>query len=151
MNESTPPRIMPPIWFFAAIGLMFGLHRVYPGPRWLEDPPLWLAALIFAIGFVVAMKGNRLFARRGTTIRPFEESEVLVTDGPFRFSRNPMYLGMSLGLIAVGVALGTLVPLVVIPLFVGREERDGLLELILNQVKRLLCHERRGQRCVGGR
>ena len=43
---------------------------------------------------------------------------MLVTDGLFRFSRNPMYLGMSAALMGLGVVLGTLLPLLVTVAFV---------------------------------
>jgi len=43
---------------------------------------------------------------------------VLVQDGPYRFSRHPMYLGMAVLLIGVWLLLGTLTPAVVVPAFV---------------------------------
>jgi protein-S-isoprenylcysteine O-methyltransferase Ste14 len=58
-----------------------------------------------------------IFDRAGTTIKPFEESSALVTTGPFRVSRNPVYLGMVLGLLGVAVLAGSLSPFLVIPLF----------------------------------
>ena len=59
-----------------------------------------------------------LFRRRGTAIKPFQESSALVTDGVYRFTRNPMYLGMVIGLTGVACMLGTVTPLLVIPIFI---------------------------------
>ncbi len=46
----------------------------------------------------------------GTTVKPFEESQALVTGGVFRISRNPMYLGMTLILLGVTLILGSVTP-----------------------------------------
>ena len=51
-------------------------------------------------------------------MRPFEPSTALVEDGPFRFSRNPMHLGMVLVLAGAFILLGSLSPLFVLPAFV---------------------------------
>jgi protein-S-isoprenylcysteine O-methyltransferase Ste14 len=66
----------------------------------------------------MAFTVNRRFKRAGTTIRPFEDSSALVTDGLFAFSRNPIYLGAVVGLLGIFVVLGSLSPLAVIPPFV---------------------------------
>jgi protein-S-isoprenylcysteine O-methyltransferase Ste14 len=87
-------------------------------------------ALIVA-GVLLALVAKRRFDRLGTTVRPFERSAVVVSDGPFGYSRNPMYLGMLLALSGLFVVLGSLSPLAVLPLFywiivtrfVRREER----------------------------
>jgi protein-S-isoprenylcysteine O-methyltransferase Ste14 len=58
--------------------------------------------------------GDKTFHRVRTTIRPFEESAVLVTDGLFRMSRNPMYLGMVLILTGIALLLRSFSPFLVI-------------------------------------
>ena len=67
-----------------------------------------------------------------TSFYPFATPTTLVTRGPFRLSRDPMYLGMVLVLIGVALLLGSVTPWVVVPLFVvlidarfvRREEKD---------------------------
>lgn len=63
--------------------------------------------MIFA-GLAVVLWSARLFAAKKTAIKPFEVSSALVIEGPFRFSRNPMYLGMITLLSGVAVLLGSL-------------------------------------------
>jgi protein-S-isoprenylcysteine O-methyltransferase Ste14 len=58
-----------------------------------------------------------------TTIKPSETPTSLVVEGPFRFSRHPMYLGMTAVLIGVAGVLGTLTPWIVVPVFVAAMER----------------------------
>lgn len=50
----------------------------------------------------------KLFQEKKTPIRPTDEPSTLVADGPFRFSRNPMYLGIILMLTGVAVWVGSL-------------------------------------------
>ena len=56
---------------------------------------------------------------RKTTINPFGEPAVVVQEGFYRFSRNPMYLGMLLVLIGVGLWLGNVLALLLAPAFVA--------------------------------
>jgi protein-S-isoprenylcysteine O-methyltransferase Ste14 len=60
-----------------------------------------------------------LFKRAGTNIRPFLPSTALVLSGPYRFTRNPMYLGMAGTLLGAGVFMGSITPFVVIPAFMA--------------------------------
>lgn len=111
-------RVLPPIYFFVALLVMFGLHYLLPiallrGAVWLY---LGVALIGSSVLFIVV--SARLFDKLGTTIKPFEESTALVVTGPFKYSRNPMYLGMVGVLIGLAVVLGTATPVVVIPVFV---------------------------------
>ena len=110
-------RIVPPIYFFAALGLMAALDRFLPLARLIEPPYSYLGWAIFALGVVIVVVGKRQFDRAGTTIKPFETSSALVTQGIFAVSRNPIYLCMMLGLVGFFVVLGSLAPLVVLPAF----------------------------------
>ncbi len=58
-----------------------------------------------------------LFRKNRTAIKPFKESSALVTQGPYRFTRNPMYLSMLISLTGAAVVLGSVTCLLVLPLF----------------------------------
>jgi len=110
-------RILPPTYFYAAVLLMVGLHVAAPLHRLVPWPWSLAGVLPVLIGIALNLWAARLFKRAGTTEKPFEESAALVTDGPFRFTRNPMYVGMVLILIGEGVLLGSASPFAVVPVF----------------------------------
>lgn len=60
---------------------------------------------------------SNIFKKANTTIKPFEEPDMLITGGPYRVSRNPMYLGFVLILLGVTLLLGSALPLIIIPGF----------------------------------
>ncbi|HEX3049015.1 MAG TPA: isoprenylcysteine carboxylmethyltransferase family protein, partial [Aggregatilineaceae bacterium] len=93
------------------------LHLLRPGAHFLSGPLRLVGLLPLAAGVGIAGIANNAFERVGTTIYPFQESSALVTTGPFRFSRNPMYLGFMLGLIGIALLLGSLTPWLVLPVF----------------------------------
>jgi len=110
-------KILPPIYLYSAIGLMIFLHFVFPGVQLLSRPVVFLGLIPLVAGVVINLMADRVFKQRGTTVKPFEPSTVLVTTGVFRFSRNPMYLGFVSGLIGIALLLGSLTPWLVIPVF----------------------------------
>ena len=108
---------VPPLHFFAACALMIALHLAAPIVR-IVPWPFSLAGIVAIVaGIGLATLAERRFRRAGTAVRPFAPSTALVEDGPFRFTRNPMYVGMLLVLAGLFVLLGSLSPLLVIPAF----------------------------------
>jgi protein-S-isoprenylcysteine O-methyltransferase Ste14 len=114
----TPPRFYPPVLFLLSLVLMVALHYFLPLVRWLDWPWRVLGVVPFAGGLLVGLWGVGQFRRRDTTIIPFEKSSTLIVDGPYRLSRNPLYLAMVLILLGVWLLLGNLSPTLVVGLFV---------------------------------
>tara|TARA_R110002110_G_scaffold415748_1_gene654808 strand:+ start:37988 stop:38437 length:450 start_codon:yes stop_codon:yes gene_type:complete len=107
--------IYPPAWLLIGLVAVFALNEYYPGMRFtgLASQLIGGAIIVFALFLLVSANG--LFFRAQTGIIPFRPVTALVTDGVYRLSRNPMYLGMMLVLlgcaITVGAATALLVPL----------------------------------------
>lgn len=109
---------MPPVYLFAGIVAMAVLHWLLPGAVILPSPWRWLGALPLVGGLAFGLSAVRLFAKYKTTIKPGQTSSHLMTDGPFRASRNPIYVGMTLILAGVAMMFGSATPWLVLPVFV---------------------------------
>ena len=111
-------RIMPTTYLLIAILAVIAIHFLFPVAMII--PPVWnLVGIIpLVLGVVINLVADGAFHKANTTVKPFEESTALVTDGIFKISRNPMYLGFILVLIGVAVLLRSLSPYVVILAFV---------------------------------
>jgi len=105
-------------YFLILLVLSVLLNFIFPGPAFLSPPSSYSGFLIIGSGFVLALWSRSLFMRNSTTLQPSEEPTSLVTSGPFRISRNPIYLGMAAILLGVTVLQGTLVTLAFPVLFV---------------------------------
>jgi protein-S-isoprenylcysteine O-methyltransferase Ste14 len=110
-------KILPPTFFNGALILMILLHFTLPVIRVFYFPYNLSGIPVIISGIFLNLWTDRLFKNFNTTVKPFEESAALIIEGPFRFSRNPMYLGMALILLGLFVLLGTLSPFLVIPVF----------------------------------
>jgi len=94
-----------------------GVHFLAPGPRWLAPPWTHAGWGLVVAGSLLAGLSARRFLRAGTGVRPFTPATELVAAGAFRWTRNPMYLGLLTVTVGVAVVLGTLVPALVPPCF----------------------------------
>ncbi len=107
-------KILPPVYFLSAIILAVLLHFLLPMWKLVHYPWLLFGLIPFSTGIVFNLLADQTFKKYDTTVKPFERSEVLVTSGVFRVSRNPMYLGMQLILVGIAVMLGSLAPFVIV-------------------------------------
>ncbi len=112
-----PKPILPPTYFLVAILLMVGLHFLLPIRQVVVAPYRYLGIALILAGVAVNFWSSNLFDKAKTTVKPFEQSSDLVTEGPFRFSRHPMYVGMVVLLAGLAVLLGSVTPVLVIPPF----------------------------------
>lgn len=113
-------KVPPPV-----VALLLGLAAWWVAPlgpaiAWPETLRQGLAGLLLATGVALDFSGLLAFVRRHTTISPLSprKSRALVTGGVYRFTRNPMYLGLACLLGAWALWLAALVPWAAPGLFV---------------------------------
>jgi protein-S-isoprenylcysteine O-methyltransferase Ste14 len=113
-------RIPPPIVMLVAAASMWALHRWLPLAHWIATPWNRLGGLAGGAGVAIDVAAFRRFGQVRTTVNPMDPSKAtrLVTDGVFRISRNPMYLGLLLLLIGWALWLGSASAWLIPPLFV---------------------------------
>jgi protein-S-isoprenylcysteine O-methyltransferase Ste14 len=96
--------VRPPIAWALAIAAGLAIHwfvpwHFVPGPV----PGIVTGALVFAAGFALAIWAITTFTRAGTQVPTNMPTSRIVAHGPYRFTRNPIYLGFFLGLIGLAV------------------------------------------------
>ena len=104
-SDTSGVRFPPPLVF--AGGLLGGwlLERLQPAAAF-DGRGWWLLALPLGVaGVALIASALGLFRRAGTDPLPMRPTTVLVFDGPYRFTRNPMYLGMALVYLAAALML----------------------------------------------
>ena len=110
-------RINPPTLFFVLIAAIVAADRFFPFVSFASPWLPWCGAALVILGIAVSVAGKSHFQRVGTNVYTFEEPGQLVTDGPYRFSRNPMYLGLVLAGIGAAFVSATLSALVLAAAF----------------------------------
>lgn len=128
--------VLPPTYLFAAIVVMGALHFLLPVVKLIRFPWALFGALPFAIGVALNLIADAEFKKRGTTVKPFEESSVLITDGVFRICRHPMYLGSELIVLGLAVLMGTATPFLVVVIF------PLLMEVVFIRVEERMLEEK---------
>lgn len=117
-------RIPPPVYVVAGL-----LAQRLLAPERTAGPLRKAAATAIAAGSVgLAGSANVAFRKHATTVNPLEPSQAsaIVTDGPFRFTRNPMYVGMAGLLTAHALARGGVLPLLPAAAFVAVMDRTQI-------------------------
>lgn len=122
MTQSRGPNIRIPPAFFLA-GFLAGLLLDATVQRiQLAGGPATQRALattgwvIVWLALTIALSGVLTFRLAGTTMWPFRSASRLVQHGPYRFTRNPMYLGMTLAYVGFTLVMNTAWPLILLPL-----------------------------------
>lgn len=122
----TPPpedrsgvRIFPPLIFAAGLAAGFVLQWLYPVTIVAEafEPPLRVVGVACILAWLLLAIWAILTLRRiGTSPNPAGPTTSLAFVGPYRFTRNPMYLGLALLTIGLALVTNALWPLVLLPL-----------------------------------
>ncbi len=104
-KDGAAVRIPPPLYFFACLGFGFLFEYLYPidsinyslASRLCVGSIFLIISGYFALGAIVVLNKNK------TPFDPAKSTVMIVQEGPFRFSRNPMYLSLLVLLIAIAI------------------------------------------------
>lgn len=120
-------KVVPPVYFLTCLVLMIAFHYWVPISDYIQAPFHYGGVVLAAFGLGMTIMSAGAFKKADTGIVPFDEATALVTGGFFRFTRNPMYLGMVLFLLGTSVVLGTVSTLLPIPLFIWVIHKNFIL------------------------
>jgi protein-S-isoprenylcysteine O-methyltransferase Ste14 len=129
-NGPLPGLLRPPIVFLCAILIGVALNRAWP-LRFLPPTLRFLGPFLTLCAVLLSLLSYREFRLAGTSVRGSERTTVIVRTGPYRFSRNPIYLSFLLLTLGLSIWLNNLWLVVTLVLAVGfirtivipREER----------------------------
>jgi protein-S-isoprenylcysteine O-methyltransferase Ste14 len=125
MFQSLEHRVPPLAAVVIAGLLMYALNQIWPGFAVAPSLRLAVALPLVVLGILVCLAGVSAFRRAGTTVNPLDPDKVsqLVVTGIYRFTRHPMYLGMTFVLIGWACWLAnplTLAPVAAFAAFIER-------------------------------
>ena len=149
--EESHPKILPPHMAIGSLIVVIALHYLFPTPI-IAKPFNYFGILFFVIGLLILFLSFGLFKRKETPILPGQKPTALVIEGPYKFTRNPMYLGVTTALLGIAIYLGDLLaflsPIVFFVFvsirFIPREEK--LMEKLFG--KKYLNYKKRVRRWI---
>jgi protein-S-isoprenylcysteine O-methyltransferase Ste14 len=109
--EKDHPNVLipPPVVLALCVAAGWLLDRLWPAPFLPPGLPLWaLGGVVIALGLAVQFWAFLLFRRARTSIIPVRPTSAIVETGPYRYSRNPIYLSMFVMVAGFAVALNSL-------------------------------------------
>lgn len=111
-------KIIPPFLFLICILFMVAFRNLIVIKEIIPDPINYAGIVLIIIGILMTIIVRKGFEKIDTEIHTFKNPRKLVTNGLFKFSRNPIYLGFTISLIGVWVLLGTILPIMGILIFI---------------------------------
>lgn len=126
---------IPPVYLLTSIITMAGINYIYPFVTIFKENLRYMGLVVSLGGIIIILITARLFNKANTPIRPFKKPESLITNGLYKFSRNPVYLGMVVILIGFAMFLGGVTSFLVIPVFIWAIQTNFIVieeQLLLN-------------------
>ena len=115
MSTGAHVRLLPPVVYFGPFSLMWALHWWRP---WTipGGTAMTVAGMVLVlIGVALTFWSVTALRRAHTTVIPWEQVSAMVTTGPFRFSRNPIYLADAVAYLGATLIIHSWWPLVALP------------------------------------
>jgi protein-S-isoprenylcysteine O-methyltransferase Ste14 len=130
MSQSDTPGVIapPPLIYLGFLLLGWGLAELGARPEAVETGYNWLSAsfglevevrrglalTLIVGGLLLDGMAAGLFRHRGTAVEPWKPSTVLINEGLYRFSRNPIYVGFAITYAGLAIAMDSWVALLLL-------------------------------------
>ena len=112
MKEKTKKLIIkPPHIALMLLLLSWMVDYFFPQFRFIYGTYRYIGILVFIFGLLITFSGFYLFKKHKTPVIPGQRPEFMVASGPYKITRNPMYLGVTIALLGVSVYVGNLLSL----------------------------------------
>ena len=126
---------MPTTWFLVLLGITIAAQFIIPHKRIIPFPYNNFGWVFIIAGVILNLWTDNLFKKHNTTVKPYLKPSHFISKGPFRISRNPMYLGMLIILAGTSILFRSIILLIpsflyllVMNIFYIRKEETYLLE-----------------------
>ena len=108
---------MPPVIILIAILFQIALHKLLP-IMIIFEKMYWIGIVMGFLGFFIFTGSALLFRINKTTMIPFQDPSFLITNGIYKYTRNPMYLGMLFVQFGIAIYFGSISPFIIPFLFI---------------------------------
>jgi protein-S-isoprenylcysteine O-methyltransferase Ste14 len=105
----------PPLVYGGGFALGYLIDKYLPTALFPEFMSAFVGWSLIALGVLIAAFALSAFRRARTPVNPYAQTTALVTGGPFRFSRNPLYLALTVIYLGAAALLNSLWPVLVLP------------------------------------
>jgi protein-S-isoprenylcysteine O-methyltransferase Ste14 len=108
-TDASNAAVRPPFAWLLALAAGIAADRLYSLPfAPASVPRAWAGVAIFAIAFALGIWAIVTIRQAGTQVETWKPTTAIVANGPYRFTRNPIYLGMMLALVGLAIILDSL-------------------------------------------
>lgn len=121
----------PPLIYVVPLGIGLYLNRANPFPIMPARFAQTIGVALLGLGFILGLSAFVQFWRKHTSVMPYSPTTAIIQSGPFRLTRNPLYVAMTLLYVGVALIMNAAWPLLLLPLVllivhrgvIQREER----------------------------
>ena len=121
----------PPLIYLGFIVIGLALEYVWPAPLLPQDVQYGVGAALIVVSLLIAVPAFLQFRKAKTDVDPYKPTTAIISKGPFRWTRNPLYLGMAVLQLGAAAAVdGIWIALMIVPAVIvihygviAREER----------------------------
>jgi protein-S-isoprenylcysteine O-methyltransferase Ste14 len=106
-TKDHPKILNPPLVYFGTLLISWILNRIIPLPLLPPEMARVVGLAIFLSGFLIGIPAFIQMRRRNTSPNPYKPTTAIVKAGPFRFTRNPIYLSFFIHYLGIAVLIDT--------------------------------------------